>query len=349
MSRRLPRRSPRSLSLRSWAAAGSALPGHREPTRLPGGRRPGSHPHRRRRHLSQPDLLEVVRRLRQGDRRADQLPVHRLGRRHPPVHRGHGGFRRHRRPDDRRADRRRARATCCTSPRCSARWSSPTTCPPSATSRSGSTAPTLADIFLGRITRWNDPRLAALNPGRRRCPRRTSSSCTARTAPARATSSPTTCPRCRPTGRPRSASATSVNWPVGLGGKGNEGVTQQVKQSEGSIGYVELIYAISNGLPAAEMQERGRAVRASRRSRAVTPRPRAARPSARHRLPGIDHQRARAPRPIRSPRSPGCWSTPRTRPIGQAAARSGRSWPGCSSRRRSAWRPTSTTPRFRSR
>src|SRR5829696_6777736 len=43
--------------------------------------------------------------------------------------------------------------------------------------------------------------------------------------------------------------ATSVNWPVGLGGKGNEGVTQQVKQVEGALGYVELIYAISNKLP----------------------------------------------------------------------------------------------------
>ena len=43
--------------------------------------------------------------------------------------------------------------------------------------------------------------------------------------------------------------ATSVNWPVGLGGKGNEGVTQQVKQVEGAIGYVELIYALSNNLP----------------------------------------------------------------------------------------------------
>ena len=48
--------------------------------------------------------------------------------------------------------------------------------------------------------------------------------------------------------------ATSVNWPVGLGGKGNEGVTQQVKQSEGAIGYVELIYAISNELPSAEVR-----------------------------------------------------------------------------------------------
>jgi len=45
--------------------------------------------------------------------------------------------------------------------------------------------------------------------------------------------------------------ATSVQWPTGLGGKGNEGVTQQVKQTEGAIGYVELIYAVSNGLPSA--------------------------------------------------------------------------------------------------
>ena len=60
--------------------------------------------------------------------------------------------------------------------------------------------------------------------------------------------------RCRPTGRRRSGSATSVDWPVGLGGKGNEGVTQQVKQSDGAIGYVELIYAISNELPYADVK-----------------------------------------------------------------------------------------------
>ena len=46
-------------------------------------------------------------------------------------------------------------------------------------------------------------------------------------------------------------SSTSVAWPIGLGGKGNEGVTQQVKQLEGSIGYVELVYASSNKLPVA--------------------------------------------------------------------------------------------------
>ena len=45
-----------------------------------------------------------------------------------------------------------------------------------------------------------------------------------------------------------------MNWPAGLGGKGNEGVTQQVKQTEGAMGYVELIYALSNKLPYAEIK-----------------------------------------------------------------------------------------------
>jgi phosphate transport system substrate-binding protein len=57
-----------------------------------------------------------------------------------------------------------------------------------------------------------------------------------------------------PEWKSRVGSATSVQWPTGLGGKGNEGVTQQVKQSEGAIGYVELIYAISNDLPYASIR-----------------------------------------------------------------------------------------------
>jgi phosphate transport system substrate-binding protein len=112
---------------------------------------------------------------------------------------------------------------------------------------------TLADIFLGRLTRWNDPRLRALNPGV--------------ALPAedilvvhRSDGSGTTyiftdyLSKISPDWKSRIGHATSVDWPVGLGGKGNEGVTQQVKQSEGAIGYVELIYALSNGLPAAELK-----------------------------------------------------------------------------------------------
>jgi phosphate transport system substrate-binding protein len=113
--------------------------------------------------------------------------------------------------------------------------------------------PTLADIFLGRISRWNDRRLAALNPGV--------------ALPAedilvvhRSDGSGTSyiftdfLSKVSPDWKSKVGRATSVEWPVGLGGKGNEGVTQQVKQSEGAIGYVELIYALSNGLPAAEVR-----------------------------------------------------------------------------------------------
>ena len=112
---------------------------------------------------------------------------------------------------------------------------------------------TIADIFLGRITKWNDPRIAALNPGVK--------------LPAadiivvhRSDGSGTSfiftdyLSKISADWKAKVGSATSVQWPTGLGGKGNEGVTQQIKQSEGAIGYVELIYAISNGLPAAAIK-----------------------------------------------------------------------------------------------
>jgi phosphate transport system substrate-binding protein len=112
---------------------------------------------------------------------------------------------------------------------------------------------TIADIFLGKITRWNDPRLAALNPGR--------------TLPSadivvvhRSDGSGTSfvftdyLAKVSPEWRTRVGASNSVNWPTGLGGRGNEGVTQQVRQLEGSIGYVELVYASSNRLSYAEIQ-----------------------------------------------------------------------------------------------
>ena len=109
-------------------------------------------------------------------------------------------------------------------------------------------AATIADIFLGKITKWNDPRLAALNPGV--------------TLPAidllvvhRSDGSGTTfiwtdyLSTISPEWLSKVGRGKSVNWPVGLGGKGNEGVTQQIKQVAGTIGYVELIYALANKLP----------------------------------------------------------------------------------------------------
>jgi phosphate transport system substrate-binding protein len=108
--------------------------------------------------------------------------------------------------------------------------------------------PTLADVFLGRITRWNDRRIMALNP-QVSLPDRDI------IVVHRSDGSGTTyvftdyLSKISPRWKGEVGKATSVGWPIGLGGKGNEGVTQQVKQTEGAIGYVELIYAISNALP----------------------------------------------------------------------------------------------------
>lgn len=109
---------------------------------------------------------------------------------------------------------------------------------------------TIADIFLGKVNRWNDRRIAALNPG-------VALPDEELIVVHRSDGSGTTyvwtdyLSKISPEWNTRVGRATSVNWPVGLGGKGNEGVTQQVKQVEGTIGYVELIYAISNQLPIA--------------------------------------------------------------------------------------------------
>src|SRR5437879_6567763 len=106
----------------------------------------------------------------------------------------------------------------------------------------------LAGIFLGKITKWNDPAIADVNKGVK--------------LPAddivvvhRADGSGTTycwtdyLSKVSEEWKTKVGKGTSVNWPVGLGGKGNEGVAGLVKQAPNSIGYVELIYAIQNNLP----------------------------------------------------------------------------------------------------
>jgi phosphate transport system substrate-binding protein len=108
--------------------------------------------------------------------------------------------------------------------------------------------PTLAEIFLGRITRWSDGRITALNPGVKLPDQDI-------IVVHRSDGSGTTfiftdyLSKVSPVWKGKVGKATSVQWPIGLGGKGNEGVTQQVKQTDGALGYVELIYAISNNLP----------------------------------------------------------------------------------------------------
>ena len=107
---------------------------------------------------------------------------------------------------------------------------------------------TIADIFLGNIKKWNDPRIAALNPGVKLPDQ---DIIVVHRSDGSGTSFIFTdyLSKISPSWKSKVGSATSVQWPTGLGGKGNEGVTQQVKQSEGAIGYVELIYAIANKLP----------------------------------------------------------------------------------------------------
>ena len=111
----------------------------------------------------------------------------------------------------------------------------------------------LVDIFMGRLTKWNDKRLVALNPGVHLPDQDI-------IVVHRSDGSGTTyiftdyLNKFSREWKDKVGYATSVNWPVGLGGKGNEGVTQQVKQTEGAIGYVELIYALSNSLGYGEIK-----------------------------------------------------------------------------------------------
>jgi phosphate transport system substrate-binding protein len=121
----------------------------------------------------------------------------------------------------------------------------------------------LAGIFLGKITKWNDPALTGPNPGVN--------------LPAhdivvvhRSDGSGTTfvwtdyLSKVSPEWKSKVGSSTSVRWPVGLGGKGNEGVSGLVKQTPNSIGYVELIYAVQNHLPYGQVENSsGRFIKAS--------------------------------------------------------------------------------------
>src|SRR5882672_2799270 len=113
--------------------------------------------------------------------------------------------------------------------------------------------PVLADIFLGKITKWNDPAIAKLNAG-------VSLPGTDITVVHRSDGSGTTyiwvdfLSKTSPEFLKRVGVNGSVNWPTGVGGKGNEGVAGLVTQSPGSIGYVELIYALQNKISYGSVQ-----------------------------------------------------------------------------------------------
>lgn len=111
----------------------------------------------------------------------------------------------------------------------------------------------VADIYLGKISKWNDPRITSLNPGVQ-IP--DLSIMVARRSDGSGTTFIFVDYLCSISAewKLKIGKGTSVNWPVGLGGKGNEGVAGIVKQTPGSIGYVELSYAIKNKLAHASIQ-----------------------------------------------------------------------------------------------
>src|SRR3954469_21397532 len=106
----------------------------------------------------------------------------------------------------------------------------------------------LADIFMGKITSWNDPAIAKLNAG-------VTLPNTPIVVAHRSDGSGTTyiftdyLSKVSPDWQGGPGKGTSVKWPVGLGAKGNEGVAGLIRQMEGAIGYVELIYALQNKIP----------------------------------------------------------------------------------------------------
>jgi phosphate transport system substrate-binding protein len=119
---------------------------------------------------------------------------------------------------------------------------------PGVTATLNFTPETLAGIFLGKITKWNDPAIAAINKG-------VNLPSSDIVVVHRSDGSGTTyiwtdyLSKVSQEWKDKVGKGTSVNWPVGLGGKGNEGVTGQIKNAPNSIGYVELIYAVSNNIP----------------------------------------------------------------------------------------------------
>jgi len=111
----------------------------------------------------------------------------------------------------------------------------------------------LADIIMGKVTKWNDGAITGLNPG-------VKLPATDITVAHRSDGSGTTyifvdyLSKVSPDFKKTVGVATSVNWPVGVGGKGNEGVAGLVKQTPGSIGYVELVYAQQNKIDFGSVQ-----------------------------------------------------------------------------------------------
>jgi len=126
---------------------------------------------------------------------------------------------------------------------------------PGVTAALNLTGKDIADIYLGKITNWNSPEIAATNKGVKLpdlaivVVHRSDGSGTSYIFTDFLT-------KVNPDWASKVGKATAVNWPAGLGGKGNDGVSGLVKQTPGAIGYVELIYALQNKMGFANIQNK---------------------------------------------------------------------------------------------
>ncbi len=113
----------------------------------------------------------------------------------------------------------------------------------------------LVNLFLGKITKWNDPQIAKINPG-------IALPSTAVFIAHRSDGSGTTnifttyLSKVSPEWNTKPGKGSAINWPAGIGGKGNEGVAGLIKQTPGAVGYIELAYAVQNKMTFADLQNK---------------------------------------------------------------------------------------------
>jgi phosphate transport system substrate-binding protein len=117
------------------------------------------------------------------------------------------------------------------------------------------TGPVIADIYAGKITKWDDDKIKALNPTAA-IPSQDIVVCHRSDGSGTSYIFTDYLSKVSPSWSSDPGKGTAVKWPVGLGGKGNEGVTALVQQTPGAIGYVELIYALNNKIPFAQIQNK---------------------------------------------------------------------------------------------
>ena len=117
------------------------------------------------------------------------------------------------------------------------------------------TGPVVADIFAGKITKWDDDKIKALNAGAA-IPSQDIVVCHRSDGSGTSYIFTDYLSKVSPDWATDPGKGTAVKWPTGLGGKGNEGVTALVQQTPGAIGYIELIYALNNKIPFAQLQNK---------------------------------------------------------------------------------------------